>query len=281
MNEIFEKLKVDLLERLSNLEEQLTPIERLHAANIISGEITSQLKELIKEHAFPSEEEEIHFFKHINPEILSHQIEEGLRYKLLINQPINTTENIVQYYEEEMKTMQSFYRMNNFHYQYYKNNFMELDKIYFLKNNGPVTIPLPEIPYNIIYSCTPMSFLFAQFIAYERTQYFVLQQIAKVRNWPLVYAESEGGDEFADFKWTGDITNVVELAYGIYLTGQINHGNASLNQIVRWLEKSLKVNVGIIQKKFTDIERRKRLSFTKFLDQMKQAILKKIDSGNS
>jgi hypothetical protein len=75
------------------------------------------------------------------------------------------------------------------------------------------------------------------------------------------------------------VINVIELAYGLWLTGQINNGNASLNQIVRWLEKSLSVSIGIAQRKFSEISRRKRISITKYLDQMKDAIIKKIESG--
>ncbi|WPU99087.1 RteC domain-containing protein [Mucilaginibacter sp. cycad4] len=281
MNEIFKKLKGDLLEQLSDLDEKLPPLERLSATNHIAAKAINTIKETLKEQEFDSEEDEIQFYKFINPEILSHPIEEGIRYNILINEPIHTVENIVKYYEDELKVMQSFFRMNNFHYQYFKNNFVELDKIYFTNYTGPLTIPLPEVPYHIGYRCTPMSCLFAQFIANERIQHFILQQIAKTRHWVPGFAENFQSDGFPEIKWTGDITNVVELAYGIHLTGQINNGNASLNQIVRWLERSLKINIGNIQKKFTEIEGRKRLSFTRFLDRMKQEILRKIDSDNS
>jgi hypothetical protein len=86
-------------------------------------------------------------------------------------------------------------------------------------------------------------------------------------------------DDGIEIKWTGDVINVIELAYGLWLTGQINNGNASLNQIVRWLEKNLSVSIGIAQRKFSEISRRKRISITKYLDQMKDAIIRKINSG--
>ena len=78
-------------------------------------------------------------------------------------------------------------------------------------------------------------------------------------------------------KWTGDKSNLIELAYGIWLTGQLNEGNASLNEIIRLLENSLAVKLGNFRKRFSELESRKRLSSTKFIDQMKAVILKKME----
>lgn len=281
MNSEFVKLKEELIEQLSLIPVKANPLERLSASNEIISKVTEKIKEILKNHLFKSEEEEIHFFKSINPEIISHFIEEGLKYNIMINQPINTSERLVNYYEEELRALQSFFRLNNFHYQYFKNEFKELDKMYFLRNSGPMSIPIPEISNGVAYYCTPMSYLFAKFIAHERVQYFILEKIAITKNWAPVEGFNNGADDNLDLKWTGDIINLVEIAYGIWLTGQLNNGNASLNQIVRWLEKNLGITIGIVQKRFTEIERRKRLSITKFIDQMKQAILRKIDSGNS
>jgi hypothetical protein len=124
-----------------------------------------------------------------------------------------------------------------------------------------------------------MSYLFSKFIAYEHVQYYILEQMGLLINPEIALHQT--ADHVADLKWTGDSINVVELAYGLWLTGQLNNGNASLNQIVRWLETNLHVTIGIVQRRFTEIARRKRLSITKFIDQMRDSIFKKIDSDHS
>jgi len=99
--------------------------------------------------------------------------------------------------------------------------------------------------------------------------------------YPELSLKNKGGIQYSEMKWTGDTINIVELAYGIWLTGQLNNGNASLNQIVRWLEANLHVSIGVVQRRFIEIERRKRLSPTKYIDKMKETIMQKIDSDNS
>ena len=102
---------------------------------------------------------------------------------------------------------------------------------------------------------------------------------------PLKYPEfnklPKTANHINDLKWTGDSINIVELAYGLWLTGQLNNGNASLNQIVKWLETNLYVKIGIVQRRFSEIGQRKRLSPTKYIDQMRDTILQKIESSNA
>ena len=72
--------------------------------------------------------------------------------------------NLIFYYEDALQTMQSFFVMNNFHYQYFRNDFKELDRVYFLQNAEVPTIPILEILFPMKGICPPMSLLFARFI---------------------------------------------------------------------------------------------------------------------
>jgi hypothetical protein len=78
-------------------------------------------------------------------------------------------------------------------------------------------------------------------------------------------------------KWTGETINLVEIAYGIWLTGQVNHGNASISEIVLWLEKHFAVRVGKAHRRWQNISGRKRLSYTRYLDECKAAIEKRVE----
>jgi hypothetical protein len=280
MNANIEKLQAELHDKLLPLQEIQNPRERLKETIRVIGPAIATLEKDIEQRTFYTSEEEIEVFKNTLPEFLALRIKEGLIYKIEINKPISTTGLQIKYYQEELKVMQSFFRLNTFHYQYYKNGFTELDNYFFLKEIGSASNPLIEISDTDLYTSTPISYLFAKFIAYENVLHHVLTKITALKSPEISFSQNKNAQE-VDIVWTGDVTNLVELAYGIYLTGQLNHGNASLNQIVRWMEAQLHVTIGIIQKRFGEIERRKRLSPTKYIDQMKDNILRKIDKNTN
>ena len=83
-----------------------------------------------------------------------------------------------------------------------------------------------------------------------------------------------------DLKWTGDTINLVEIAYGIWLTGQVNQGNSSITEIMELLEEAFQVKIGRPFRRWQEISQRKMISPTKYIDQVKAQILKRIDEGN-
>jgi hypothetical protein len=280
MNQEIEKLRSKLDNDLFNINDIENPLEKLSKASRTLEQAIQDLNLFLENNKFADEQEEIFFFKIIKPEFISQRIEEVMRYNLYINKPIGTNEIQLEYFEEELRSLQSFFRMNSFHYQYYRNGFNDLDKAYFLRAAQPLSIPLADITDSDPAYSTPISFLFAKFMAYEHIQYFILEQIAPLK-YPELGQATKNGNPVIVMRWTGDAINIVELAYGIWLTGQLNNGNASLNQIVRWLETNLDITIGIVQRRFTEIERRKRLSTTKYIDQMRDAIRQKIESDNA
>ncbi|MFD0764517.1 RteC domain-containing protein [Mucilaginibacter lutimaris] len=279
MDQQLEEIKAALTARLLEVNEMDMGIDRLNVALNIIDEALARIATVRDDLKFTDIDEEIYFFKYYQPEILATRIEEVMKYHIQMHVPIGTDASKIRYFEEEIRARKSFFRMNNFHYQYYKSGLTELDRSYFLMDAAPLSVPLPELSEFGQEISMPMTYLFAKFIAYERIQYCLLEEIARVAH-PELYAVRSGALT-SELRWTGDAVNAVELAYGLWLTGQLNDGNASLNQIVRWLEGSLQLSIGIVQRRFNEIERRKRLSFTKFIDQMKEAILRKIDKGNS
>jgi hypothetical protein len=272
LENIENQLKAELLE----LDAQ-SPVERYNASVILINQAVAKLKEFLKNTSFTSRDDEIFFFKQIRPKILSYKIGVSLRYNLSVNEPIGTTDIVIHYFEDVLKGFQTLFKLNSFYYQYYRNQFTELDHLYFIREADHSQIPLPELTDPEHQDSTPMSDLYAKFIAYEQTHYDIIKRVTSLTNRQDIVIPNETD---LDLKWTGEVVNIVELAYGLWLTGQLNNGNASLNQIVRWLELNLDVNIGIAQRKFTEISRRKRISVTKFVDQMQEAIINKVEADN-
>jgi len=79
------------------------------------------------------------------------------------------------------------------------------------------------------------------------------------------------------WKWTGEQVNLVELAYGLYYTGQLDNGNVEVKDIVALLEQVFNIKLKSAYHTFGNIRRRKMLSPTKFLDRMRNAIRQRVD----
>ncbi|MGE8424753.1 MAG: RteC domain-containing protein, partial [Sphingobacterium siyangense] len=79
--------------------------------------------------------------------------------------------------------------------------------------------------------------------------------------------------------WSGDKVELIEIAYGIYYTGRINHGKAEISDIIQWLEESLNIDLSQAYRMFVDIRRRKTISYTKYLDEMRSTIQSQIEDS--
>jgi len=109
---------------------------------------------------------------------------------------------------------------------------------------------------------TPKDYLFAKFIALEKLRNLIIAKVDVLDG--VIKKELSAKLLSTSLCWTAGKTDLVELAYGIYL----NDGKAELKDIVLWLENSLSVNLGYIYRKFIDITRRKTLSYNHYLNEM-------------
>jgi len=246
------------------------PIVRLKInLPLITGAI-SAVRKAVVENGFENQAAEIHFFKQVKPQFYALLIYETDLYHLLVNRPLGTPGMLRAYYEQELVYVMRLYRIHAFHYQYYRMGAGELDSLYFTRDGQPADIPvLAGIDTDPGFT-TPLDYLFAKFIAAERYQAYLLEQLSSefaikpVKRGPVL-------------RWTGEAIHLAELAYGIHLTGQLNNGNATLTDISRHLEQVFGVAIGTPAKKWEQIAARKTTSPTKYIDQMRQALLARLD----
>ncbi|WP_158223442.1 RteC domain-containing protein [Mucilaginibacter sp. MD40] len=252
-------------------------VERFRESLTIIDSGLKLLNEHVAKTGFAELSEEVLFFKTIYPPMAALRIEACLRYNLYLNRPIGTKDGLNDYLKENLKGLQSFILMNFFYYQYYKRRDTEMDYAYFTRSSNSILLPITEYIPNERDTSTPMSGLFAKFIAYEAMQVMLVKELDQSDH---LSKEQDPAERNMGLRWTGEVVNLVELAYGIWLTGQLNNGNASLNQIVTWLESNLQVKIGIAQRRFTEISARKRLTITHFIDRMRAKIMEKADASN-
>lgn len=277
-NKIFEKWLSELEQELSLLDEsEISPLERLRQALPLIRKVLKDIKEAVLKDGFKSQTDEIYFFKRIKPQLYALQLWEMLFYDLSARTPAGTKEMLKCYYEQELIQVFHLLNANSFHYQYFKTGASELDHVYFLRDAKESDIPVLELidPYPGF--STALDYSFAKYMAYERLRDHLLDLITGL------YGENKPANQICEIpvvKWTGDSINLVELGYGIWLTGQVNNGDAGVAEIIQALELAFQVNVGRAYRRWQSIGQRKRVSPVKYINQMREAIRKRLDEGD-
>jgi len=274
-DELYNQLEQQLGRTNNNIDSNIAKLaESMHA-------VTTQLnllRKFIKDNGFVNEQEEINCFKIIYPKFYSWYIYLSEEFNITTNVPIGTEQMIRDYYLQEIALIKRYFNQNQFSYQYYLHDETALDEDYFLRKNFvPFRHGLVSIPSDDEFS-TNQGYPFARFKAYDMLQDFLIKRIR------LLYHESIDPLMLQILnnekrQWTGEKINLVEIAYGIYYTGQMNNGKADLKEIIGWLEFSLNVDLSQAYRMFLDIRRRKTTSYTKFLEQMAKSINHQIDES--
>ncbi len=278
---MIKKLSEELLRQLekgmSEINTQVTdPLEKIKTSMVLVRGSLSRLRAFVLENGFADEQTEIYFFKYVKPRFYQHQVYAQEFYQLEIAFPYRDATSQKFYLEQELGYIDRVFRQYALQYQYFKLDGSELDNLYFLRSAEGASVLSPQVGDLDPEFSTPCDYLFARFRALESLKEWILEKYAFLMD-SGDKGISDLGGETVELRWTGDSVNLAELAYGLYLTKQLNNGSAGIGQIFRWLEAKLAVNVGVPAKRFNAIRSRKRLSQTKFLDEMKLSIAAKIE----
>ncbi|WP_207424965.1 RteC domain-containing protein [Pedobacter sp. SYSU D00535] len=263
-----------LKEELDLIAEMgISSVKRLNTSLTAIRSALSDIKTFLASTTFADTQDEIHFFKLIKPRIVAEQIYVLESFTAEAEKPRCDKTRINAYYKQELRIVDRFFIRHKFLYQYYREGLTEMDKLLFLRSS-----PDPEFLYRDAIDrdrdfSSPADSLFARFMAYERLQDFLLSQLESYSD----KSEKETKSSEQGLVWTGDSINLVEIAYGIWLAGQLNHGNANISQIFRFLEPTFQVKLGKAHRRWLDISERKRDSYTKFLDRMTELIKQRVD----
>jgi hypothetical protein len=273
MKPFIKKLYDDLTEELSLYGHMgAMPVRRLSGKLTVINKAMADLKKFVADNPFADHQDEINFFKYEKPLFVCELLCAHYMFTIETQRRQFNTELLIRnYYEQELKVIKHYFMQHQFLYQYYLLEASELDNLLFIRGAETSGVLLPETPdLDPDYSTTG-DYLFAQFLAHEKVQDYLINEL---------YSSAGQGKFGKVVNWTGETVNLVELAYGLYLTGQLNDGKASIAEIIEWLERHFNVAVGNAYRRWQAISNRKRLTTTKFIDQMRDAINKRLDDDN-
>jgi hypothetical protein len=271
---------------LKQLEEDLEqacfqikdPFQRWTATLRITREALKRLRAHVNDLKFKDKAEEIPIFKYIKPSFYQWQIYYTELYNIETNLPHGDVERQAVFLEQELHYIERFFRQYAFLYQYYKLNATELDNLYFIRGAEVQSILLPEVPDLDPEFSTSCDYLFSKFKALEALKDWLLERLLLLRKKNIDPQSLSGNIRTGEMNWTGDTIDLAEIGLGFYHTGKLNNGTAGLGEIFRWLEETFHVNIGVPAKRFAELRKRKRLSRTRYLNEMRDSLNLKMEN---
>jgi hypothetical protein len=280
---MIEEISTRLLKQLEEDLEQACfqikdPFQRWTVTLRITREALKRLRAHVNDLKFKDKAEEIPIFKYIKPSFYQWQIYYTELYNIETNLPHGDAEKQAGFLELELLYIERFFRQYAFLYQYYKLNATELDNMYFIRGAEAQSILLPEVPDLDPEFSTSCDYLFSKFKALETLKDWILERLLLLRKKNIDPQSLSGNIRAGEMNWTGDTIDLAEVGLGFYHTGKLNNGTAGLGEIFRWLEETFHVNIGVPAKRFAELRKRKRLSRTRYLNEMRDSLNLKMEN---
>jgi len=237
--------------------------------------IFKALKEVrlfIYEHPFENQRQEIEFFKVIKPKFTCELLYYSALQQLLSKTPADSLPRKKAYLLSELEKLSGFFQDHQELYGYIRGESTHMDHVWFLRQNTDCPAvwfsDLSGVNMDLEFS-TPQDHKVAAFLAYERLCLYCEMQLQKLETGPLSILQK--------LPWTAKTIDLVELIYGLYLTGAIDHGRMSLVEVCKVLEVIFDVKLDNHSYLFSQTLRFRKSGNVKFLPEMMAAIEHKLD----
>jgi hypothetical protein len=213
-----------------------------------------QVKSYILHYAFKNKEEEIRFFKHIEPLLFCELLFNKRLLELEINRPISI-EDRKKYYSRELKRINTFLDRKRFWLVYYRTAATYLDEKYFLRD-GNANDPTSS---NFILTsdtrfCTIGSINFSRIHFNEMLAQEIEKKLASLSRKGDVHVE-EPEIKPKQLKWKGPKVGLVEFGYACKEAGVFDE---SLQEIFECFEIFFGIRVENAARTFKEILSRKK-----------------------
>ncbi|MGE6219963.1 MULTISPECIES: RteC domain-containing protein [Bacteroidota] len=262
-------------ETLSKLELEISELEvevdcslqRIEAAIHLILECLSELKEYVLKKGFKNTNEEIRFFKYQKPVIVSKLIYYNAIYKIETRRPYGN-KRIRKYFIKELKKLKRFFDNNLDFYKYYRSTNSFVDEKIFVRGKHDIRLWLDTFYFEADHTfSTSHDYKVAKIIANDLIQVYLEDKLNNLN----LKKTSENS-----LKWTASKTALTELIYALYSQSVFNNGNTDIKLIAKAFEDAFNIELGDFYHTFMELKARK-INRTKFLDNLCEALIKKMD----
>ena len=268
---IYEKIDVDNWN--ISIEVVLDVVEFLQRS-------LEDMRTYIVNHPFSNKEEEIYFFKHIKPEVLSRLLYFTEIYNTEMRKPHGSIEVLKKYYNDRLDELTSYFESNWDFYQYYRSKATHLDSHYFVRGHIDFKLCPNCVPYDRDPEfSTCYDHKAAQILANDMLCIYLNKKLHGVDK-QVIIAKSRSFLPEHPFRWTATKIAAVELGYAIYAAGILNNGQADIKEIMTFMEASFQIDLGDYYRTYITMKDRKK-DRTSFLNSLIKSLLKKMDEDDN
>ena len=238
------------------------------------------LRTYIVNHPFSSKKEEIYFFKHIKPEVLSRLLYFTEIYNTEMRKPHGSIEVLKKYYNDRLDELTSYFESNLDFYQYYRSKATHLDNHYFVRGHIDFKLCPNCVPYDRDPEfSTCYDHKAAQILANDMLCIYLNKKLHGVDK-QVIIAKSRSFLPEHPFRWTATKIAAVELGYAIYAAGVLNNGQTDIKEIMTFMEASFQIDLGDYYRTYITMKDRKK-DRTSFLNSLIKSLLKKMDEDDN
>ena len=277
MHSFITKLNKTLTNQLQIIDlEESDIIKKAQKSMRCTSDFLAQLKAFISQYTFKDKQEEIEFFKEIKPELLAHLIYFVNIFNFESRRPTGSREVQEKYLRYELGKLTFFFNHHLDFYQYYRMKSSYLDEQYFMRGKENHNLCDDNLMCYIdpLFSTTH-DYIVAKIIANDRLEVFLNTELEALSiksanpNWGNV-----GTSEY-NLRWTDSKTSLIELIYALCATGAINKGQCEIRELTALFEQIFNIRLTDVYRTFLEIKIRSNP--TKFIDNLKDSLLNKIE----
>ncbi|MGB3342813.1 MAG: RteC domain-containing protein [Aequorivita sp.] len=238
------------------------------------------IRNLVVEEGFTSKENEINFFKKIKPRVYSKLIYYVKLFNIESKRPRGSNKSQIKYLNCHIDRLQTYFNDNLDFYHYYRRDATILDEQYFLRGKADLRL-FPDTFHFFVDEqfSTSHDSTVATILAYDLLIVHLKRGIDKLEN-NGNYSSIGGLHKKPKLTWTAHKIYLIELIYALHSTDVINNGTADIKDIAYFVERTFKIDLGDYYRAFLEIRMRKN-SRTKFLDTLKDELIKRMDETDN
>lgn len=247
-------------------------IHRAYFSLQLAEDALHELKAFAAGYSFHDLEEEICFFKLVQPCFFKEQI----YYERLLfaesNRPSDRKSGLKKYCRKMLKEIDCYCRANHALYSYYQMDRKDLDGQLFVSRPQPFPWLLPARLELDDRFANPYSLTLARLQAYRQMADYLNDLPAGAQ----IQQEPEGG---AGLLWSGTDSQFIELLIGLHSRGAINNGNISFSELAEKFGARLGVAPQNVYQVAKNIRGRKK-DRTVFLKQLIESAERRMDEAD-
>ncbi len=262
---------------IENLEEEINKLHFEQSDLLVSYEKAiklilakiSELKQHVLDIGFKNQQEEIYFFKHQKPALVSKLIYYNAVYKIETKKPYGA-KPIRKYLNDELRKLKRYFDNNLEFYKYYRTNNSFIDDKLFVRGKYDIKLSLDTFYFEADRNfSTSHDYKVAKIIANDLIQVYLEDKLHNT-------AYREKSTDLPNLNWTGSKTALIELIYALHSQAVLDNGNADIKVIAKTFERAFNVDLGDFYHTFMELKSRK-INRTKFLDSLRDALIRKMD----